>query len=1554
MCGIVCYFGVAGNALNRLLTGMSAIIYRAPDSTGIGLFGDEHEPLRVRRSLGSVSDLARSLLSAAAYPNQSEKLRSLWVPEKSPEELRADQRRLLEWEKHSPEIYGPFLDGYRDSLHYFELIETDHQPAPGRSDQRLSSIRPGIPGRVAPLPTYPLRSVKELTETIRTVTRTYDISAVVLQTLIRDMLEKAIMWDASERGLSAATEEILAAFDRIYEDAMSEEAAYAAGPPEPDQAVFTPNAWALVWYYLSQAPFRIPPDYDPDGVRGIFRLLETALMSRLMLEPEIHATIQRIFESLWPEARYIPNTDWKMLYTAERGVNVFGWGAAAALTYLQKTQLFPLLWERTRTAQSPVPAYLHGHADPRSLRFFAEPIIGHGRWALQSEITLKNSHPFYDAKMQRAIVLNGHFSGTVESEAREFLEQVVGVPFRTENSTEYFALLWGYYYENLIHDQKRYESIRLQVDAGLEKYHIGSHSVDYKIYRTIRDKTPAELDAMAFVNAARRMKADGGQIAAAGISLRSPRTLYVACHNRPAFIVQRAVNDDIMVVSDINAALGLFPQSLIQEKAGDLRRMQKRHAEVTARLKASGATDAAVAARRREFDRLESEVLEPFRITVYPLEGEEIFVRVTARFENGGLARRIELFDFKGEPLTDIESFSTVINPLQLHKELYGSFYETHLHEIPERFRYILHYYLDDETGLPRFGLRERSLKRRFGKNLSGIRRLVLVGMGSAYNVGLMAKPLFHELMPEIDIRVIQPVEFDDLKKAVFPETDLVVLLSWSSTTADMVEFAKGLQRLGAMMVAVTEKVFADMALIAEKSGGLIPVLSGEEVTISGLKSTFCLLFCLNLFAVWLQNIRHEGGEALHPRMERLGELPDVLADMLADEAIAAFAGDLAAENRHAHACIVIGDYHSAAVCREAALKLEENSWVSIGKPLDYSEASPEAYRHDPKGHLVLINATSRSRLDEATALMRRLYEANVPFAALVGEGTSGQEDIARYSRGYCLCLPDLERTVQPFADLLFAYRFAFEFARVRGRKPDEFPRNRAKSLTAGRSREMRLPSAKAEFRNLVLLNRRLAGVMSSIEASGTIGPYGQSLWERAAFRGSESAHYRDIRETAALLHSADPLSDLLETCGVDFATLGETMTSEPSEGREIVFMPFDPDAEAVARNVAAQWIRYLNCSIHTVRPGERTGHFHEDVVVIALALRPPILKFIGKRLKYLKREALWIGPPLPDALAAPFRRSLGYATLPEAAQACNCRLYAALSFIFINGWGAVSQDRAGAFQEHFRYAQPFVARMVDDEDLRAAALAAMSDNRRYQTAFYVGPSTGVGIDWVNRFDRTSGLDMAWHPFGESAHGPLATVDNQPNGKYVPLESRSRMVSAYGEKRVAGWERTLLRGADVDRFISSPFAGPEKNGAAGGCPGPYPFFAHNRWYLPVLEPGYDTVQDNLILMDTTRAYFLNKSLDELATFGCRSARTVLITQDAFCRQPDKRALFKMPFSHLLKLPSLENGEERVHMSGFLLPFAMSLLGAALAEGSRYCRGKDGGESSGRDAERAEV
>ena len=147
-----------------------------------------------------------------------------------------------------------------------------------------------------------------------------------------------------------------------------------------------------------------------------------------------------------------------------------------------------------------------------------------------------------------------------------------------------------------------------------------------------------------------------------------------------------------------------------------------------------------------------------------------------------------------------------MLSPPQIQKDFYGSFYETHLHEIPERLGEILRFYIPEEDALPQFDIRERLMRRRFGHGFSALKRVVLVGMGSAYNMGIIGKNFIQKLLPEMDVLVLRPVEVDDIQRVIVPDKDLVILLSWSSTTADMIQFAKELRAHNAVMIGITEK----------------------------------------------------------------------------------------------------------------------------------------------------------------------------------------------------------------------------------------------------------------------------------------------------------------------------------------------------------------------------------------------------------------------------------------------------------------------------------------------------------------------------------------------------------------------------------------------------------------------------------------------------------------------------------------------------------------------------------------------------------------------------
>jgi hypothetical protein len=109
-----------------------------------------------------------------------------------------------------------------------------------------------------------------------------------------------------------------------------------------------------------------------------------------------------------------------------------------------------------------------------------------------------------------------------------------------------------------------------------------------------------------------------------------------------------------------------------------------------------------------------------------------------------------------------------------------------------------------------------------------------------------------------------------------------------------------------------------------------------------------------------------------------------------------------------------------------------------------------------------------------------------------------------------------------------------------------------------------------------------------------------------------------------------------------------------------------------------------------------------------------------------------------------------------------------------------------------------------------------------------------------------------------------------------------------------------------------------------------PFFAEGYWYFPELRTDYDAAQDNLIIVDATSDRYFSQALDELANYGCRYARIIVISQEAFRNDPGKRALYRYPISRLLFMPSLEGQGEKIPISELHLPFAMNLMGVAMA------------------------
>ena len=133
------------------------------------------------------------------------------------------------------------------------------------------------------------------------------------------------------------------------------------------------------------------------------------------------------------------------------------------------------------------------------------------------------------------------------------------------------------------------------------------------------------------------------------------------------------------------------------------------------------------------------------------------------------------------------------------------------------------------------------------------------------------------------------------------------------------------------------------------------------------------------------------------------------------------------------------------------------------------------------------------------------------------------------------------------------------------------------------------------------------------------------------------------------------------------------------------------------------------------------------------------------------------------------------------------------------------------------------------------------------------------------------------------------------------------------------WEKSYFAGKTMDEFIKAPpidFSCEEKK----------PFFADGAWYLPELRPDYNTLNDNLIVMDAAWERYLDKAIDEISTYGSRYTRMLLITQQAFLNEKTKEALYRYQVSGTILLPETPCGPiPEMH-----LPFVLNIIGQELA------------------------
>ena len=838
------------------------------------------------------------------------------------------------------------------------------------------------------------------------------------------------------------------------------------------------------------------------------------------------------------------------------------------------------------------------------------------------------------------------------------------------------------------------------------------------------------------------------------------------------------------------------------------------------------------------------------------------------------------------------------------------------MQQIPELLKGLCDAVFNDKNiSLNPIQLNRNALERRFGKNLGGLKRIVLSGMGTSFHTCISCAAFMRRQLPDIEIITLKPVTVTYLSRRISSEQDLVLLVSWSGTTADMVDFAKKLHQAGVLCIGVTEKTVGDLALITRKSGGIIYTMSGEEVTVPAVKSTFCVAMVLNLFALWFrQNLKKE---LISPAAVReLMRIPEMLAQVLGDASMTRTIESMAFAHAGQKSMLVIGDLKASAVDMDAALKLEEMSWILKARSVDYSQIPKALLQGQWVNTQVLVNATHPWNMDRVLAAMGQLNRAGIKFVTLTWEGRE-LEDIQRLSE-QVLVVPRIPGTLQHFIDLIFYYQLAFFSGRARGRMDDDFPRNRAKSVTTSRSVP---PVAFAPRNELFTLYHR--ETLFAQPPDAFVDWNRQTPWEKLDHSVLTLETIRHLKQIGQSLQADDPGGCFMKSADIAVQDMASMLFN--GDGIDhICFQPLDLQSRSAVQKTISVLERFFPCTLRCARPNENSQGMRGRILILhvsACSTTRPHDRW--RRKEHLHQRFLCPASSKNDI--PPSGDGIPEINFQENFQRRDdCLIYATLMVLLVAAWKKQDPDGSDLVMGHFQRSAFFLDNVLSNTAFADQIRQVTRRNRAYGSLLYLSPADGSGISFIRRFDAASCCFAVWQSFGNSAHGPLVTVDSDVDSKYILMESREKMTARYGKKNICQWEEKYLEGMDVDSFLARR---PEKLENIINTP----FYTQGSWYLPLLRPDYDPSGDNLVILDAASEFYFEQAIDDLTVFGSRHARMILISQEALINTPEKRALKKYPLSGAILIPSLAGKDRPVPLSHCHLPFVMVLISSVMAD-----------------------
>ncbi|MGW8379922.1 glutamine--fructose-6-phosphate transaminase (isomerizing) [Streptomyces sp. ODS28] len=310
------------------------------------------------------------------------------------------------------------------------------------------------------------------------------------------------------------------------------------------------------------------------------------------------------------------------------------------------------------------------------------------------------------------------------------------------------------------------------------------------------------------------------------------------------------------------------------------------------------------------------------------------------------------------------------------------------------------------------------------------MRRVKILGCGSAYHAGMIGAQLIEELA-RVPADAEPASEFRYRNPVVDPDT-LYIAVSQSGETYDTLAAVQELKRKGARVLGVVNVVGS--AIAREADGGMY-VHAGPEVCVVSTKCFTNTAVAFGLLALHLGRIRDLSVADGKRVIEGLRRLPAQIAEVMESEPEIE---KLAAEYAKAKSMMFVGRVRGYPVAREASLKLKEVSYI-------HAEAYPASeLKHGPLALIEPAVPTVAILPDDDLLDKNRatLEEIKARSGRILAVAHKEQE-----KADHTLVVPQNEPELDPILMGIPLQLLAYHTALALGRDIDK-PRNLAKSVT--------------------------------------------------------------------------------------------------------------------------------------------------------------------------------------------------------------------------------------------------------------------------------------------------------------------------------------------------------------------------------------------------------------------------------------------------------------------------------------------------------------------------